>query len=731
MSTSVTSNLTNEEIKVSLEKKDPVSDIGEKLAATGLESKAQKLADLIENIERKIDEIYRGLRNNKGIRFPGKKDRINGIMPILLALNEVDFCNLINYITNNIPLDGENSSGPVKTINKLQNKSKKLIKLIDTLLLSSDELVNNNITLGDIVTILNVIEGIKANVGDRINVNKDNINLLRANPQSYIKSNNKLQQAFLGVRDAIQEISSIVDDPDLLAVVPQLVQGNNFINDFLTKLDRTVTLESIPNQEARKIFKKLRDLRTILSLIVGINSLRDALGAVQSISGLNIDRQIQKVQKSLSISKLIPIIQNIIKTVNNINQIGQKLLKYVKLIQTYIKLTSSIIKVFRAIIKLLKKLPIPAKFMLVGKIMKFSEMLNKFEDKINSALRILDALNTIIQLILSFIQNLLVKLQNINKQLQILQNNLEICDNTGNLSDIGNGSGDYSDLVDGNNPNKNSPLIEEIKKARSKITSTIEDLNLFINKYNQARALNLNTVGGYILQIQEEELVDEGIKYKRRRGIALDNNGILVAQTDLTFATDTNIILEELKLKLQNLGYVQSIASSSTGYPDLDALIEDITIEDDFVEEDDEELDNEYVEIQDELNTVIDSIKGAPKLRRRIKQKVDKEIEKTNQEIKEGTPPDFNSPSAANALNSTLKEINTGTASSSNNSDILSDEERSRLEKELKKYKTLLESATKSRSSNNPVSLSIIANYKVKIKEIESKLDKDKKARGL
>ena len=760
----VISNNSNQEVIASVERREPTSDIGENLLATGLEAKGQKLSDLIENIDSRIDKVYRGVRNNRGITFPGKRNKINGIMPILLALNEIDFCNLVAYITNSITFNEENPSGLSKTVSKLQDKSKKLIKIIDTVLLLSDELVNNNIAEGDIVTILTVIPRIEANVGDRIRVSINNISILRANPQSFIKSNNKLQQTLLAVRDSAQEIISIVDDPDLLAVIPQLAQGNNFLNDFLTKLERTVTLESIPNEEARKIFKKLRDLRTILTLIVGINSLRDALGAVQTISGLNIDKQIQKFQKSLSISKLIPIIKNIINLVNNINQAGQNLLKYIKLIQTYVRLTNSILRVFRAVIRLLRKLPIPTKFTLLGKVMKLSDTLQKFEGKINEAIRVVDALNTIIQIILTFIQGLLVKLQNINKQLQILENNLQLCDYTGNLSESDNseytdlitsnlsdlginnfnrlaGFGNsslseleayYNDLINNRGSNRNSPLVEVVRTARLRTVNTINELNNFMNKFNQSRALNLNTVGGFILQIQEEELVDEGIKYRRRRGIALDSNGILVEQTDLTFATDINIILEELKLKLQNRGYIQSTPTTGTGYPDLDILLQDITIPGDFAEEDDTELDEEYISIQKELNTVIDNIKGAPQLKKRVQENVSQDTEVLNEEIQSGEIPVLGDPSPTDAIAEVKYEINTATETTTQSADIISDEERADLEKKLEKYKKLLRNITRNPIKSSTVSgKALIKKYKQKIKEIEEKLEKDKKAREI
>lgn len=57
---------------------------------------------------------------------------------------------------------------------------------------------------------------------------------------------------------------------------------------------------------------------------------------------------------------------------------------------------------------------------------------------------------------------------------------------------------------------------------------------------------------GYTLKIQEEKPIDENSQVAiRRRGVALDNNEFLVASTKLTFATDLNTIIQELKFILK------------------------------------------------------------------------------------------------------------------------------------------------------------------------------------
>lgn len=680
--------------------------------AEGGESKINNLAKSIERIRGKIDLIYKGEPyKDTGIKFPGNKKRTNGIIPILLELNQIDFCNLVNYILNKISFNNvADPIGTEKTINILQEKCKQGIKIIDSILVNQNILFDQTIKINSKVRILENIPGLNYEVGEIFTVTENEILIVSKNKNKFEIINTKAKDAFLALRDFTQEIKSIIDDPDVLELVPQLSQGNNFITDFLGKADKYATLENIPNEDLQKTLKKIRDLRNILSLIVGIQSLGDAAGAL-SLAGINIQGQIDKIQKSLDVSRIIPIIKKITTIVNNINQQGQKVLKYIKLALVYIKIGTILLKVLKAIIKLFKRLPLPLKFLMFGKSARLISIMTNAEKKIEDSLNRLKQLSTLIQVIYSFASDLIIKMQNINTLLQVLQSNLEICQNT-----------------------NESPLLEEVKETRKRLSQTILDLQEFTKNYDQAINSNLNTFGGFILEVQEEEIVDEGIKYKRRRGVAFDANGILVTQTDLTFATDTNIIIEELKLKLQNSGQIQSPGSAGSGFPDLDQLTEDITIDFDFIDQDEEEEDTESKEIQQELDSVLDGIKNLPKLRRRVRAKVNKEIDKFKEEIQDGNIPNINTGNAVNNISGNIQSASQGSEGTTQ-SDLLSNEQRSNLEKELESINVkiriyLNQPPASSMVINNSIRLSI-NKLKERKKSIEEILKRDKIARGL
>lgn len=683
------------------------------IKATGSEAGIIKLSKDISKIQSKINLIYYGdkTNKNKGIKFPFKKEKINGILPVLNEINKIDFCNLVAYVLNSLQVD--NNSRPLNVIGTIKTKAKELTITIDEIILNSVKYNNNALSIGDIVIItedisFSTIKDIKENVikydvNDKITIEDNNVlETLRNNPTSYIKTNNKVKEIIIKVRNGIQELSILTEDPDVVSLVPQLTQSNNFIKDFLRKLDKNISIEAIPNNEVIIILNQIKKLRTILTLISGINSYRDLLGGVQSLTGLNIGQQEQQLQKYLSIDKILPIIKTLLDSVNIINQMGQKILKFVKVILIYIKIQTVILKVLKKVVKIFNKLPLPLSFIMFGVSTTIQGGKDTIIKQIDERLDRLSQLNTLVELVYITIQNITIKFQYINTQLQILQNNIQICNDT-----------------------NASPIINELDNTRKRLIKTLEDLDKFSSKYDIANQSNNILFGGFILKIQEEELVDEGIKYKRRRGIALDSNGILVEQTDLTFATDTFIIIEELKLKLTNKGLIQGIGDTDSQYPDLDNLVSELLTDSDIPEFDqddqsDIESTSEYVSIQSELNSMIDGIKGASKLKKRVR----KNIESTTADIKNNIQSQNPIPASNSSINSiisnTTQVINTGVQSATANADILSDQERTKLEQDLVRLKQLLLTA-------GPLSIDSI-NYKIKL--IQDKLEKDKIARG-
>ena len=121
-------------------------------------------------------------------------------------------------------------------------------------------------------------------------------------------------------------------------------------------------------------------------------------------------------------------------------------------------------------------------------------------------------------------------------------------------------------------------------------------------------------------------MVDTTIVNKRRRGIAVDQNGAIVAQSDLTFATNTSIIIEEVKVKLVSSGLVKS-QFSSFGGSDLAVISTSLTYLEDntaldsnfnfdtLLQDSGESPDSEDESVGLGLNAFINNLKGGKKLR--------------------------------------------------------------------------------------------------------------------
>jgi hypothetical protein len=150
------------------------------------------------------------------------------------------------------------------------------------------------------------------------------------------------------------------------------------------------------------------------------------------------------------------------------------------------------------------------------------------------------------------------------------------------------------------------------------------------------------TFQGYILRIVEEELVDEGKVYKRRKAIAVDARGVLVAETELTFATDIPLLYEELQLLLKNRGLVSD--TGIVGESGVGILADDITepapstgdIYNSAGLTNEEDLKGVAADVQEELGNFVAGLKkGGKKFKRTIRQKLAKFATQSAQDLKQ------------------------------------------------------------------------------------------------
>lgn len=180
---------------------------------------------------------------------------------------------------------------------------------------------------------------------------------------------------------------------------------------------------------------------------------------------------------------------------------------------------------------------------------------------------------------------------------------------------------------------KDSPVLDDLKASYANLKQIKEQLEAYVANYDGKTSPDNSQFGEYSIRVVDEELTDPTIPNKRRRGIALNRNGVLVAQSDLTFATNTAIIIEEVKVKLVSQGLIapqfnvlsdRDLATvlTSVQYLDSDDVLSESFDYNTLLQDLEEGLDSPDNQDENEgigLNAFINNLKGGKRLRKRAR----------------------------------------------------------------------------------------------------------------
>jgi len=191
-------------------------------------------------------------------------------------------------------------------------------------------------------------------------------------------------------------------------------------------------------------------------------------------------------------------------------------------------------------------------------------------------------------------------------------------------------------------------LAEEIKDTINNLVETANSLQKFVSEYESNKERLNRNFGTYQIKIVDEQINDEGIPLKRRYGIALDLNGVLVVQSTPTFASLDEIIINEVKVLLVSNGFVKS-QFSSLGAEDIETMNEslnyvgdiDINIDDLGLSSLNSGLDDPDNEDPDQglgLNAFVNNLPGGKALRRRMRKQMIKNNEQFIKDLKKTDP---------------------------------------------------------------------------------------------
>lgn len=495
-----------------------------------------------------------------------------GLVNVLQDVAGIDFCNIVNYAINKIP--GTNSFDPKKRAGDFTNPLERSKFIIQK-------------AAFDIQT---YIDDYYRSYGDA------------RNPESK-----------LGLSRLINSISEVLNtdigftNTDLLSAFPELSTFGNFLQNSLGVFNRYTDVRQIPNSELQKIISYIDKTRGICIAIQGLNTPGAAINLIDSFTGGAVQDEIARITKIINPARLIPLLKSILKTANNINSIGVKVLQYINSARTIIKIAVGLIKIFNVLKAFFTALAIPNQVTTVGVTTKFSDtyatVLKEQGEK--RLIKRLNQINAVLNLTAIFVTSLIGGMANIIGKLNLILLNLENCNNL------------------------DPSLAEEVKVTVNNLIKTSNGLQKFLDTYNNNSKKLESSFGNYTIKIITEEVTDEGISLKRRYGIALDSNANKAVESTPTFASLDQIIINEVKVLLVSQGLVasdlksmsaediQTITDSLNYLEDGEVDIQNLGISTITTSVDDP--DNENVDLGLGLNAFVNNLPGGKAMRKRMR----------------------------------------------------------------------------------------------------------------
>lgn len=558
--------------------------------AKGLEKAIAVIAQFILKAQNKTNKILYGdpakQTNNKTSNKGDVQSALNkGVLNVVETIASVDLCNIINYALQQIPGGAPfDPTKPPPTDKPVERSKWQLQKAAYDTQIFIDKYYNQY---------------------------TDSNNL-----QSRIGLADLVTQVRITLQEITSAISAESSNPVLLKSYPELSVLNNFIDNVVGYFNKYTDVNSIPFEEVQKIISYIDKTRNVCIAIQGINSPAGLINFADSTFNAGLQEQIERVQKIIDPARLIPLLKSILKTANNINSVGRKILGYISTARAIIRIAVLLLKVFKIIVKFLKKLPIPSMYILVGIQNTITEVQeSKLKGFIDKTVKRLNQINFVLGLVVMFVTNLLIAIDQIIQYLKIMLLNLEACKNV------------------------DDEFIKDLTDTIDNLNGTRNDLQSFIDNYNNNANQVNKRFGKYTIEIITEEVTDEGISLKRRYGVGISPENNVVVQSTPTFASLDQIIINEVKVLLVSGGFVDSdledlsndeilVLTESLNYlQDGDINIQEIETS---VSESDFGDSANLLNSELELGQFLNNLPGGKALRRRVR----KAMQKSGGELK-------------------------------------------------------------------------------------------------
>lgn len=394
------------------------------------------------------------------------------------------------------------------------------------------------------------------------------------------------------------------EEREILAQVPALAGNLNVLTDITKFFSKYTDYRNISNEDLVKLQNKIELLRAVCVTIQNLN-FQSALALAGNFLNTDVRSQVQKISQLIDPKQILKLLNQISKAVQSFIRIARKIQGIVLQAQFVIKVAILLVKVFKFVSAFFKALPLASIFTTSGIQTALSEANQTAKEASGGLIKVLQQINALLQVVTSFVRYLLANANELLVRLNALILQLEACDAV-----------------------KDSDVVAELKKTRDDLEALRNDLEQYIINVDSKKNTEETDFGQYSIRIVREELTDNGIRNPRRRGIALDQRGNIAVSSDLTFATNNAVIIEEVKIKLITAGLVLPTLATLDG-SDLAIVSESI----DFLDNNDilqndlnldsfEGLDSPDNQNEDEglgLNAFINNLPGGKRLRKRVK----------------------------------------------------------------------------------------------------------------
>jgi len=527
----------------------------------------------------------------------------SGLFNILDVINSLDLCGIISYLTD--PTNSRGRKRPPKpwtpdqiALFFVQDQAKYVQKLIDKYTALPTDLVRSYSTLEPKKeTQQQAVSGSGAPIGkDQIagtDVQKFNLyNLIQ-----------EIKTAFtVGGPNSILS----AQDATIISQVPGLGANLNFIDDFVAFANKYTDYRNIDNEDLQKLLQKINEVRSVCVTIQNLN-FKGVVFLVDELLGGDLRKDIQKLSKYIDPTKLLPTLKQISQQINAFVKMAQKIFNIISQVQFIIKILIILLKVLKFLVKFFLANILPSVFTTVGAIATLEKARIDAELFIVRIMKRLEQINSLMAVVLSLVRYILANAIELLVRLETLIAKLEACEAM-----------------------KDSPVLDDLKASYDNLKQIKEQLEAYVANYDGKTNPDNSQFGEYSIRVVDEELTDPTIPNKRRRGIALNRQGVLVAQSDLTFATNTSIIIQEVKVKLVSQGLIapqfnilsdQDLATvfTSAQYLDNDDVLSESFDYNDLLQESIDSPDNLDETEGIGLNAFINNLKGGKRLRKRTR----------------------------------------------------------------------------------------------------------------